>query len=211
VRIFGNAFIENLYSTQVKGVNVGDFIIKPIGKNSQSADLVKTYGPDDRDIFYIPPYHNETKLMNLSEHLTKLGIENRCERFADHISELLVYKGSICIPYAWSTIVFFERLQLGIVTFIPTERFLVELFSQGNWWFQPPFNIQHPESLIISEWYCAEHKDLFVFFDSWIDLLGKINTTNYAAKTKTILDFARQHEEESLRRWSMIIQSLDGV
>jgi hypothetical protein len=211
VRIFGNAFIENLYSTQIKGVNVGDFIIKPIGKNNQSAAMVKTYRPDDPTVFYIPPYHNETKLMNLSEHLTALGIENKCERFTDHISELLAYKGSICIPYAWSTIVFFERLQLGIVTFIPTERFLIELFSEGNWWFQPPFNIQHPETLVVSEWYCPEHKDLLVFFDSWIDLLGKINTTNYAAKTKTILDFARKHEEESLKRWSMVIQSLDGI
>jgi hypothetical protein len=208
VRIFGNAHIENLYSTQIKGVNVGDFIIKPIGKNKQSAALTKTYAIDDKCMFYIPPYHNETKLMNLSEHLTALGIENRCERFAEHISELLAYKGSICIPYAWSTIVFFERLQLGIVTFIPTPRFLIELFSKGDWWFQPPFNIECPQTLVVSEWYCEEHKDLFVFFDSWIDLLGKINTTNYSAKTKTILDFARMHEEECLSRWSSVIASV---
>jgi hypothetical protein len=208
VRIFGNAHIENLYSTQIKGVNVGDFIIKPIGKNRQSAALTKTYSADDKSIFYIPPYHNETKLMNLSEHLTALGIENRCERFAEHISELLEYKGSICIPYAWSTIVFFERLQLGIVTFIPTPRFLIELFRQGDWWFQPPFNIENPQTLVVSEWYCEEHKDLFVFFDSWVDLLGKINTTNYVAKTKTILDFARSHEEECLSRWTSVIASV---
>jgi hypothetical protein len=208
VRIFGNAQIENLYSVQVKRVDVGDFIIKPIGKNMESQLKTKTYSPDDKNIFYIPPYHNETKLMNLSEKLTELGIENRCERFPNHISELLEYKGVVCIPYAWSTIVFFERMQLGLVTFIPTPRFLIELFRKGDWWFQPPFNIQHPEALSISEWYCPEHEDLFVFFDSWIDLLGKINTIDYEAKTKTVLDFAAKHEEECLNRWSKTISSI---
>jgi len=208
VRIFGNATIENIYSTQIKGVDVGDFIIKPIGKNMQSANVTKTYRPDDPNIFYIPPYHNETKLMNLSDKLKGLGIENRCERFANHISELLEYKGSICIPYAWSTIVFFERLQLGIVTFVPTPRFLIELFKTGNWWFQPPFNIENPETLVLSEWYCPEHADLFVFFDSWSDLQEKIITTDYVAKTSTILDFAEKHEKECLGRWTSVIASV---
>jgi hypothetical protein len=208
VRIFGNALIENIYSTQIKGVDVGNFIIKPIGKNMESFTKTKTYGPDDPNIFYIPPYHNETKLMNLSEKLSSMGVENRCTRFPNHISELLEYKGVVCIPYAWSTIVFFERLQLGLVTFIPSQRFLIELFKSGNWWFQPPFHIDQAENLIISEWYCPEHKDLFVFFDSWTDLLGKMNTIDYAAKTSIILDFARQHEKESLNRWSNVISSV---
>ena len=208
VRIFGNAVIENIYSTQIKQVDVGDFIIKPIGKNMESKDKTKTYGPDDRNIFYIPPYHNETKLLNLSDKLTSLGIENRCERFPNHISELLEYKGVVCIPYAWSTIVFFERLQLGLVTFIPTPKFLIQLFKQGDWWFQPPFNINQSELLVLSEWYCPEHKELFVFFDSWIDLFEKIHDTDYEAKTRTILDFARRHENEHLRRWSHVISSV---
>jgi hypothetical protein len=208
VRIFGNAVIENIYSTHIKQVDVGDFIIKPIGKNMESKDKTKTYGPDDRNIFYIPPYHNETKLLNLSDKLTSLGIENRCERFPNHISELLEYKGVVCIPYAWSTIVFFERLQLGLVTFIPTPKFLIELFHQGNWWFQPPFNINQPELLVLSEWYCPDHKDLFVFFDSWTDLLEKTVGINYEAKTNTILDFARRHETECLLRWSDVISSV---
>jgi hypothetical protein len=120
----------------------------------------------------------------------------------------LEYKGVVCIPYAWSTIVFFERLQLGLVTFIPTPNFLMQLFKEGNWWFQPPFNINQPELLVISEWYCPEHNDLFVFFDSWTDLLEKTNTTNYEAKTNIILDFARKHEDEHLRRWSDVISSV---
>ena len=203
--IFGNAVIENIYSTHLKNVDVGDFIIKPLGKNNISENMRKQYGENDKEIFYIPPYHNETKLLNLSEKLHSLGIDNKCERFPNHISDLLEYKGVVCIPYAWSTIVFFERLQLGLVTFIPTIRFLVELFSEGNGWFQPPFHISQPEFLVLSEWYCEEHQELFVFFDSWDDLTLKIKTTNYQEKTDIIMNFAKKHEETVLGKWESII------
>jgi hypothetical protein len=211
VFIFGNTAIENIYSTQFKNVNVGNFIIKPIGKNMLSEYKHQTY-ENNTDLFYVPPYHNETKLMNLSEKLTTLGIPNKCERFPNHISDLLFYKGGVYIPYAWSTIVFFERLQLGLVTFIPTVRFLMELFTihAPNGWFQPPFNSYvpsrfQPDALVLSEWYCPEHKDLFVFFDSWEDLQEKVKTTDYIEKTNTILTFAKKHHDEMLRRWKHII------
>jgi hypothetical protein len=202
--IFGNSRIENIYSTQIKNVNVGDFIIKPLGKNLISENMYQTY-ENVPDIFYVPPYHNETKLMNLSEKLTSLGIRNKCERFPNHISDLLEYKGGVYIPYAWSTIVFFERLHLGLVTFIPTVRFLMELFSKGNSWFQPPFNNGQPELLAISEWYCPEHQDIFVFFDSWDDLVEKVKQTDYKEMTRKILEFAKHHEIDTLSRWKSII------
>jgi FkbM family methyltransferase len=212
VFIFGNTIIENIYSTHVKNVNVGDFIIKPIGKNVLSDNKYQTY-ENNNGMFYVPPYHNETKLMNLSEKLTSLGIPNKCERFANHISELLCYQGGIYIPYAWSTIVFFERMQLGLVTFIPTVRFLMELFTTGapNGWFQPPFAsyvpaLFQPQLLKLSEWYCDEHKDLFVFFDSWDELTQKVKTTDYVEKTQIILNFAKQHHDEMLNRWKYVIE-----
>jgi hypothetical protein len=206
VYIFGNTMIEHLYAKQIKNVDVASFIIRPLGKNSISENKFKTYNENDNEIFYIPPYHNETKLLNLSEKLHSLGINNRCERFPNHISDLLEYKACICIPYAWSTIVFFERLQLGLLTFIPTPRFLIELFHTGNWWFQPPFNIQYPQHLILSEWYCPEHENLFVFFDSWDDLVYKIKNTNYTEKTEIILNYAKQHENDVLTKWNSIIE-----
>jgi hypothetical protein len=205
VYIFGNTFIENIYSVNVKNVDIGNFVIKPLGKNKISEFMYKTYSHDEPDVFYVPPYQNETVLLNLSEKLESLGIENKCEKFKDHISELLGYKGVICIPYAWSTIVFFERLQLGLVTFIPTERFLIQLFREGKYWFQPPFSIDHPELLQISEWYTSEHRDLMVYFDSWDDLTMKIKNTNYQEKTKTILNYAKLHEKETLDRWNHVV------
>jgi hypothetical protein len=205
VYIFGNTFIENIYSVNVKNVDIGNFIIKPLGKNKISDFMYKTYSDDEPDVFYVPPYQNETVLLNLSEKLESLGIENKCEKFEYHMSELLGYKGIICIPYAWSTFAFFERLQLGLVTFIPSERFLIELFNQGKYWFQPPFNIDHPELLQVSEWYTTEHRDLMVYFDSWNDLKLKIKNTNYQEKTRLILNYARMHEKETLERWNHVI------
>ena len=211
VFIIGNSKIEPIYCKQIKQVDVGDFIIKPIGKNLLSDDNHQTYEHSNEE-FYIPPYHNETKLMDLSLHLQRLGIPNRCERFENHISELLCYKGIVSIPYAWSTIALFERLQLGLVTFIPTVRFLMELFTLGapNGWFQPPFSSYvpsefQPEALSLSEWYCEENKDLFIFFDTWEDLQEKVKTTDFNKKTETILLFAKEHHDEMLARWKYVI------
>ena len=206
--IFGYTSIENKYSNHVRRVNFGDFVIKPIGKNLMSKCVYQTYQEitdnNDNNIFYVPMYHNETKLMNLSKKITELGIQNRSGRF-NHISELIQYKGGIYIPYAWSTLVFFERIQLGLVTFVPSLHFLIELFKKGNWWFQPPFNPQNPGLLKLSEWYCDEHRDILVYFDSWEDLQEKVKTTDYVAKTQTILEFAQKHHDDMLSRWKNII------
>ena len=203
VYIFGYTRIENVYSTHIKNVNFGDFVIKPTGKNLLSKNVYQTY-ENENNVFYVPIYHNETILMNLSNKLTELGIQNRCEKF-NHISDLIQYKGGIYIPYAWSTLVFFERIQLGLVTFIPSLRFLMELFRSGNSWFQPPFTPQNPELLKLSEWYCDEHQDILVFFDSWEDLQYKIKTTDYKSKTQKILNFAQNHHDNMLSRWNFII------
>jgi hypothetical protein len=205
VYIFGNTFIENIYSTNVKQVDIGNFIIKPLGKNKNHVFLYKTYSEYDHEIFFIPSYHNETVLLNLSAKLDAIGIENKCEKWKEDMSELVGYKGIVCIPHSWSSIPFFEILQLGIVLFVPSESFLIELFEDGNYWFQPPFNIQYGELLKISEWYAQEHKDLLVYFDSWSDLKTKIKNTNYQAKTQTMLNYGKLHEKETLERWNYIM------
>jgi len=195
-----------LLDAMSKNVDIGNLIIKPSGKNLKSINSQKNYNNKITNKFYVPVYHNETILLNLSEKLKSLNIDNECKRFS-HISDLLQYQGVICIPYAWSTLTFFEMLQLGLITFIPTERFLIELFKTGYYWFQPPFNINNPGLLKLSEWYCNEHKDILVFFDSWDDLQIKIKTTDYEEKTKTILNFAKKHHDNTLTLWNNIINN----
>jgi hypothetical protein len=209
VYIAGNTYIENIYSKRVRNVDIGNLVIKPLGKNLISNNLFKTHSENDENKFFIPVYENETKFMNLSQKANKLGIKNNNGiRFKNHISELLEYKGIICLPYAWSTITFFEVIQLGIIYFIPTSRFLIEMTKtrdvKQSYWFQPPFNGDE-KLLTFAEWYCNEHKDLIIYFDSWLDLQNKIKTTDYKAQTEKILKYAEKHSEITLYFWNNII------
>ena len=205
VFIIGNTMIENYHSTK-RNVDIGNLVIKPIGKNYNPDNLTKVYTDNNEysNKFYIPPYYNETVYMNLSTHLTNIGINNYCGRFKDH-AELVQYKAIITIPYAWSTIAYFERLQLGMVQFIPSIQFLIELYKKGNFIFQPPFDVNKPELLKLSEWYADVNADLVVFFDSWSDLMDKVNTTNYELKTYVILKYAHNLEMDSLNNWQRIL------
>ena len=210
VYIAGNTQIENIYSKQIRNVDITNEVIKPHCKNLVSSHLFKTYNPEDEDKFFIPTYENETKFMNLSQKANELGIKNNNgERFKNHVSDLLEYKGIICLPYAWSTIIFFEVMQLGIIYFIPTPRFLLELSKSDKYliqryWFQPPYN--RDENLLkAAEWYCDEHKDLIIYFDSWEDLQEKIKTTDYTNQTKKILEYAEKHSQITLSKWNNII------
>jgi len=208
--IAGNTMIENIYSKQLRNVDITDTIIRPLGKNIISQGLYKKHNIDDEMKFFIPVYENETKFMNLSQKANELGIKNNNgERFKNHISDLLEYKGIICLPYAWSTITFFEIMQLGIIYFVPTPRFLMEMaksstFLKQVYWFQPPYN-DNILLLLKAEWYCQEHKDLLVYFDSWEDLREKVNTTDYENKTKKILEYAEKHSSDTLSKWNHII------
>lgn len=210
VYIIGNTQIENIYSKQIRNVDITDEIIKPLGKNLISDHLFKRHNPEDEFIFFIPVYENETKFMNLSQKANELGIKNNNgDRFKNHVSDLLEYKGIICLPYAWSTITFFEVMQLGIIYFIPTPRFLVEMsrsnqYFRQQYWFQPPYNAD-PQLLRAAEWYCDEHKDLIVYFDSWEDLQEKVKTTDYESQTQKIIEFAQQHATYTLSMWNNII------
>lgn len=212
--IIGNTMIENFYSKNLRNVDITDKVIKPLGKNIISQGLYKNHNINDEMIFFIPVYENETKFINLSQKANELGIKNNNgQRFENHISDLLKYKGVIYLPYAWSTITFFETMQLGIIYFVPTPCFLIELskspdFLYQRYWFQPPFNGEN--ILSKAEWYCDEHKDLVIYFSSWHDLQMKVNTTDYETQTKKILEYAEKHSSQTLSKWNAIISEYEN-
>jgi hypothetical protein len=220
VRIFGYTFIESIYGKHIRGVDWGnDYVLKPIGKNMESKHLHKEYLPIASTSpsffskkYYVPLYGNETNLVNLRSILDGLGFANDAFRFS-HISELLRFQGIVTIPYAWSTFALFERMQLGIVVFVPSESFLMQLFTENEypvrkWWFQDPFYLAHPERLAWSEWYCPENRDFFVYFDSWMDLKEKLLHTDYESKTAQLLKCGKAHEESVLGQWKEMVKSI---
>lgn len=201
VFIVGNALLE-IYHIASKNIHINHHIIRPIGKNFTPTDLKKDYNEVTplSDKFFVPGYYNETVFMKLSDTLSTIGIPHENRRFEDH-RELSQFKAVITLPYAWSTIAFFERIQLGMVQFIPSLSFLKALRRSGNYLFQPPFDENNFELLELSEWYCEENKNLMVFFDSWKDLYDKTLSTDYVAMSKEILEYADRIEKQSMQSW----------
>jgi len=225
-RFFGFTEVEKIWSRYIRNVEMEDLVIRPQGKNllktssspasENTEDLTyksKTYdsASGNVDTIYVPLYGNETNLVNLCEIITGLGFPNEAVKFK-HVSELLKYKAVVTIPYGWSTLTLFERMQLGIVVFVPSLEFIAKLFRENDqphrkWWFQPPFYLEHPERLKDSEWYCDYHRDIFIYFDSWEDLAHKIRTTDYPAMTQRLLEHGKRHTELVLGQWKEVLDS----
>ena len=155
-------------------------------------------------MFFVPKYHNDTIMIDLSSLLRMNSIKNYCGKYAGP-QDLVDFKGVIHIPYAWSNLSLFESIQLGIIYFIPSLSFLKKLSTRnGRFFWSPPYLDKH---LCQSEWYSEEHKDVFVYFNSFADLKSKILTTNYEEKKKYLLDFGKQHNKEMLNRWKKVFFS----
>lgn len=201
VRIAGYTPFENYYAKHIRNVDIGDIVLKPVGNVSSvyNNNFIETPVDNKKNTLFIPPYHND-KSCNVEEHLNTLGIPCYIGRYRGPL-DLVNFKGVVHIPYAWSNLALFEALSLGIIYFIPTERFLLEL-SHHNFFWSPPFR---KEVLHLSEWYHADHKELFVFFDSWEDLAVKINSTNFDEIRSKMKDFYSKHKETHLNQWKQFI------
>jgi hypothetical protein len=203
VIIAGYTPFENYYANNIRNVYIGNLIIKPIGKTSITYNnFTETIVENKQNKFIVPPYHNENILMNLSEKLNELNISNYSGRYNGPL-DLQKFKGVIHIPYAWSNLALFEAIQLGVIYFIPSLNFLIKLSKTGNFWFQPPFD---NDLLIYSEWYCKENKDIFNYFDSWEDLVYKVNNLNYNEFKLKLLKFGKDHEDKYLNMWKNIFK-----
>lgn len=201
VKMISNCDFENFY-LNARGIPFRNDVVKPIGGISTLAESILTDVSNKSETFWIPQYHNETRLMNLSAKLNDLQIPNFNARHGG-LDDLKLFKGIICIPYAWSTIALFESIQLGMIYFIPSLDFIFELSRTGHFWFQPPFQ---KDLLQLSEWYSPENKDVFVYFTSWNDLKQKVVELDYDKKRSYIKEFAKNHKTTYLNKWDSILQ-----
>lgn len=201
VKVIAYTAFEQYYAKR-KGVDLGSLIITPCALN-QDSHLLNTAIPshvNKADSFALPPYHNETNFMKLSNFLTKSGIKNYCGRYNGSL-DLYDFKGIIHLPYSWSNLALFENMAIGIPYFIPSKAFFKELAASGNYFF-PNLPLPVPDDLIsLSEWYSSEHQEIFTFFDSWSDLKVKLETTDYQKKREKIRHHAVKHKKTMLKRW----------
>jgi hypothetical protein len=208
VKIFSYTKFEHEYAAKYRNVIWSGDIIKPCSFHEPSvkpsafpSNIIKS------ETFLIPPYHNDTLLLNLKSKCDSLGIQTYGGRY-NGPSDLKDIKGIIHIPYAWSNLALFENWSLGNVYFIPTKRFLIELSNLGNFFWSPPFPHEFIES---SEWYLPEHKDLFIYFDNWNHLKTLVSdSTLLANKRQQTLQFSNTHTLLMLGKWREAFDKWSG-
>lgn len=161
---------------------------------------------DRAGVFFLPPYHNETKFMDLSVHLASLGIPNYCGRYAGPY-DLVGFRGIIHLPYNWSNLALFENMRLGIPYFVPSRAFFRELAAQGNYFHAELGQLLQEDLFDLSEWYSQEREGVITYFDSWEDLQRKIAVCDSPALQREIRTRAEIYREEMLQRWKKVFFS----
>jgi len=203
VSIIGYTPFENYYANNIRNLSIGNECIKPIG---QMGEVYKNYTStivENKDkIFIIGPYHNDNLMMNLKEKVVSLDIKVFNGRYHGP-KDLAEFAGVIHIPYAWSNLAIFEGIQLRIIYFIPSLTFIkflihTDIDKKDSFFWSPPLK---EEILNISEWYCEEFKDVFIYFDSWDDLKYKIENLNYIRQKEILKNIGIKHEKEMLEKW----------
>lgn len=200
VHIIGYTAFENIYCKNVRNVDIGNNVITPTGGIGEIYNNF-TKKKELNDTLFVPPYHNDTKMMNLKGQLETLGFKAYTGRY-DGPMDLTNYKAVVHLPYAWSNLAFFEMFQLGIIYFIPTSEFLLKIAKGRDFFWSPPFI---PNFLNISEWYDKKYKNLLIYFDSWEDLKQKVNTLNYDKHKLKLKKFGKKHTKTILKKWKEIL------
>jgi len=197
VKLFPNTKFEIEYAKIYRNVILNPEIIKPC---SFIEDSVIESNLDLTGKFYISQYHNHTIFMNLKEKCDQLAIDNFYGRY-NKLSDLEKIKGIINIPYAWSTISLFENLSMGNVFFLPSKNLFLNLCRQNNFWFQDAYAINE-KSIELAEWYDSDHKDIFIYFDSWEHLRELTNDNELIEnKKKNVINFSKCHNEKTINQW----------
>lgn len=204
VYIIPNTHFEKIYCCKFN-IILKEEVIKPIGLNISDIIHEETTILDDKiNTFFIPSYHNENIMCNLNDILNSLEIKNYNKRFKS-FKDLQEFKGVICIPYAYSTILLFEMLSLSIIVFIPSIMLLLNmsLNKNLNFWHQNKDDLY--KNIETSEWYNTVHKELFIYFDSFEDLKYKINNLNYQEHKLKLYNYRKKHENTVLNQWKHLL------
>lgn len=202
VKMIGYTCFENIYC-KLRGIDIGNLVIPPSGGISNIYNDLCIQDDKNNDVVFVPPYNNDTKMMNLCQKIQDLGFRCYCGKYNGPV-DLTNYKCVVHIPYAWSNLAFFEMFTLGIVYFIPSLHFFFQIMKQRFYW-SPPFL---PYYLYKSEWYNDRYSDLLIYFDSWEDLSNKIKNTDYISLKNKLKDFGKDHINHTLDSWSDILENL---
>jgi hypothetical protein len=212
---------EQIWCAQ-KGVYVTENVISPIGKmpavpfvspkvDSDFGRLHRSFAikPDAETIF-IQTYFNHMQFMDLPKYLISKDVSVVYGGY-DGVAELTKYCGLVVLPDAFSKYFLFEAIQNEILTFVPSQTFLLELVGRPRYFF----NIEGSGGRLsrdfvnLCEWY--KYPESHIYFDSFEDLVSKIQNLTPAkiAECKKYMKFyASNLEKEGLMKWSNVLHKI---
>lgn len=193
---------EHEYAMKYRNVAWDTDVVKPCNFTDKQSVSAFPDHIDKSEVFLVTRYHNDNIFMDLKAVCDGLGIPTYRGEY-NGPTDLKGIRGIIHIPYAWSNLALFENWAMGLVYFIPSKHFLLELAStKPNFFWSPPFDTSLIES---SEWYLPEHKDLFAYFDSFGALcrMTKDDEMINGMKSK-IKEFSDKHITHTLAQWKTL-------
>jgi len=133
--------------------------------------------------------------------------------------DLYNYRGIIHIPYELSTMSIFEQYTANIPLFFPSKFFLKKLvsskivnFNSIYWKVKNPICLK--KFMDINTWidnadYYNEGMPYIIYFDSWEDLILKLEETDCAKVSKLMEDFNKKRKNEILENYKKITITLN--
>jgi hypothetical protein len=127
----------------------------------------------DADTIFVPDYANNKRLIAL---FTKHGISIATGRYTG-TSELTKYRAVVSLPDAICKIGYFEAIQHGVVTLLPSLPFLQELVKNVDYAFTSKQHMT-ADTLVLCDQY--RYDDCYVFFDSFDDLTRILTSDDFS-------------------------------
>jgi hypothetical protein len=203
VRVVSYTKLERIYALDMGIFWDGPFadaVLKPVC-NASHPPPADSFIPEEvrarkSEYLFIPPYLNDEKLISFKT-LDQYNVLYYRGRY-NGPEDLVGFKAILHIPYAASNLALFENLQRGLVYYLPSETFQRELLKQHQW-FSGGF-----ERFQYSEWYDLKMRHLFVYFDSWTDLLQKLQQNAHQSLIPIIQDWSKNETLYSLCQWNVL-------
>lgn len=196
------------YYAGKKGIEINNFLISPCAPQPPplQGSLIPSY-VKKKEYYFLPPYQNETRCLDLTAICRRLGLNVYCGKY-NGPADLKDFKGIIHLPYNWSNVAFFENCRFGIPYFIPSQRFLKELMTQGDYFHADREFLLEENQFALSEWYSPVHREIITYFDSWPDLKEKVLYTDLDALRQKIKRYGSLHYKSMFDRWARLFHKI---
>lgn len=208
--VFSSPF--ELFYAKLKNVDLGNRIIAACASNLPKEYRDPLVDPERNSKIFV---HTRTQEVqsgygDIAELLKEMEIPAHCERYGT-LEELQSFKGVLYLPYQWYVISMFETIRLGLPTFVPSEKFLLQMIAEGGYKFESAelANINNLQAY--SEWYNPQIREIMIYFDSWEDLKEKLKTTDLRAMRKKTWEYGKKHHDEMLRRWKIVFDEVSAL